>query len=591
MPFSGVQSGVRRYKRVINALNVTQWIHSHSDIIAPLMYTYIRIYGTGNESKFSWVSQAQDLSTNMVVKHFEYFDQLAFRFVNSQRFYPQNGYCYPNSIRILKKMHSKRQYATMLGPVSDVPFCTEPYNEHNLVCAYLKRLTPKLPLAQPNDINLLGVFVSKWLKRNCTPLPYIPYSDELFESYILKLKHFNHLKKMNMRKSHLLIMTGFWRVLTPRKERKLYKIKSFVKREFYEEPKNLRFINSRSLDFRVLVGPYIKLIEEQLYKQNPYFVKGKIITELPKDIMRLKNYRYFLETDYSSFESSFSPAYTDNVECQMMRFYLKNNPEILNYVMKCYYTRKNGLLLPRNEYCSNFGHYVYRTVGTRMSGEMWTSLANSFSNLMNMLYICDKRQIKCDGFVEGDDGLFGLSENTIVEADYNNLGFKIKMHYTSDLSLTTFCGNMFSLQTLHSLVPLEQISRVFVTCSSGYLNVRNIKQSYLLRAKAMSLYVQGKHTPIAGPLSYYILRILGPGPILNDPGESWWNYYVMDMTQHKMFDYQPILMDDRIQYFRMTGISIEQQILIEEHFSKAKTIEQLYCPRPLMRTSFISGMC
>lgn len=587
MPFSSVQCGVRRHKRVINALEVNQWLYSHSDTRTRLSFLYVTYFATGNVRNPHWRSVSLRMTTNY--NHYKYFDELAFRARYPFPFYINQNRLEFRDFKIFVKPHVKRHYAILLGPTCDVPFCTEPFSSHNLRCAYLKRITPMLPLVNPIKINLLGDFVSVWLKEHMTPLPHIPYNMDLVEKYLTQLPHFNNKKKNLLRKDAVLICNGILQNMSPYWKRIFLRCKSFVKREFYELAKNLRFINSRSNLFKILVGPYMKIIEHQLFRFK-WFVKGRIISDLPKDIIRLKSYPYFLETDYTSFESSFSPVYVEKVEYQLWQYMFQFNPEILKHINSVYVDNVHGHIKPHVDNCYN-QYYRMQTIGTRMSGEMWTSLANSFSNLMNIMFICKQKHISYDGFVEGDDGLFGLSSNTITPQDFADLGFIIKMKYTTDLSLTSFCGNMFSLQTLHPLVSLEQLSRVFVSCSAGYLNVNDLKRSYLLRAKAMSLYCIGKYTPIVSSLAYNIMRILGPGPFIVDPGESWWNYYIIDFSKKEQFYKNVILMEDRLQYFKLTGISIQCQEHIESIYDNARSINELVTPRPMCNRSYVSGLC
>jgi len=121
-----------------------------------------------------------------------------------------------------------------------------------------------------------------------------------------------------------------------------YVCKGFAKKEFFEEEKLTRYICSRSDRFKVAVAPYIKAIEHEFFSL-PYFVKGESLLNLGTKFERLLGFPYYIQTDYSSFESSFKPEYMDVVECELFRYMLQNNKEILDLVMGVYYQRlKNG---------------------------------------------------------------------------------------------------------------------------------------------------------------------------------------------------------------------------------------------------------
>jgi len=179
------------------------------------------------------------------------------------------------------------------------------------------------------------------------------------------------------------------------------------------------------------------MIEKQVYKDE-HFVKGTRIDELPQKLVILKKWDYVLETDYSSFESSFSWEYVQSVEIPFFEYFLQYNPLVLAIVKHSYI--QNGKERIQKLFSKEFD---LRLTGCRLSGELWTSLSNGFANLMNMLYLCDKKGIECQGFIEGDDGLFGMSSPALSKEDFANLGFSIKMEYVHQVQDTTFCGNTF----------------------------------------------------------------------------------------------------------------------------------------------------
>jgi hypothetical protein len=315
-------------------------------------------------------------------------------------------------------------------------------------------------------------------------------------------------------------------------------------------------------------------------------VKGIPITELPKSLVRLRKFPHILETDYSSFESGFSPEYVDNVECALWRYVLKNNPETLDAVMRTYYEEVNGCIRPRKERLYS-RYYTARCVGARMSGEMWTSLANGFSNLMNIMFLCDDLGVQFDGFVEGDDGLFGLSEDTLNEDHFAALGFKIDMLYGSDLRHTSFCGNVFDPSELNLVVSPEQIARASWTCAASYLLSRRKKRLALLRAKAMSLYCIGKHTPIAAELAYRVMTLIGAGDIILEPGTLYWKSNIMKLAESEVFRPPVITRRSRELFWEKYGFLPEEQVEMECKIRRARTLQELSLPRRFMETSIL----
>jgi len=486
----------------------------------------------------------------------------------------------------IRKLKMKTPYAISLCPGTlDVPFCTDPHDPTNLITGFLKRLAPIMPEAQPQDLKKMSGIVMKWLEHHHQPLPFIPLCEDYLEQWLLTTSY-NINRKEQLRKAFSYsVHRGFYFADLTNWD---YRCKSFVKREFYEVAKFLRFINSRTDKFKSIVGPYIHAIEKRIFTSK-HFVKGTDITTLPSKLIRLEKYKHILETDYSSYEAGFSPEYTDAVECNLWRYFLKNNPLILDIVMRTYYTHKGSKLIPRVEKIRSY-EYRAKVVGTRMSGEMWTSLANSFSNYMNIKYLARKHHIKWDGFIEGDDGIFGLDDNTIDKKDYEDLGFNIKMKYEPSLLNTSFCGNIFDPIELKFLVPPEQICRLFWTCSSQYLTARRTKLNELLRMKAMSLFCLGKDTPIVSPLCLKILEIIGPGGLVQETGNKWWEDHMLSIIHDTKF--KPVKISDksRLLYQHLFGISLTLQNLIEEQISKMKSLEDVSIPYRFMSIDYSSGV-
>jgi len=444
------------------------------------------------------------------------------------------------------------------GGTLDVPFCVNPRSKRNLELAFRKRLCPELPNIELNLLPKLKKFVKQYLKTNFKPLPAINYDEQLFEDWLLSCTHYNEARKVKLRLCFKkLARQGFHL-----KENDFYG-EAFCKREFYPEPKCLRFINSRSDTFKALLGPYIKKIEHQVYADR-HFVKGLPVDQLPKRLVQLKNWDWILETDYSSFESSFNIEYVKVVEMQFFRYFLQNNYGMLKLLLKSYISGNEERV--QRLYNRDF---KYQITGCRLSGELWTSLCNGFSNLMNMLFLCKEKGIECDGFVEGDDGIFGLSQPDLLASDFARLGFSIKMEYENQIQFTTFCGNTFSDESLKLLVNPEQIGRVFWSCGAQYINAKESVLRSLFKSKAASLYVMGKNTPVAGMLGFKLLTKYSSDSIIWTT--NWWEKWIFDYFRTMKVEKPVINYNDRVLYSWKFGIPISEQLLLEEAILNSST--------------------
>lgn len=488
-----------------------------------------------------------------------------------------------------------KPYAVNLGVVTeDTPFCCDPLVKSNVVDGFCKRIAPIMPRASRSELEKLRFFVKKWLVDNDVPVISPDFDIEgVFREKLAATKHYNLNRKKQLLEAYESLRYH------PIDEND-YRVSSFVKREFYEDFKPLRLINSRSDRFKARVLPFIHKIEEYFMKHRN-FIKGVPEEDRPALLNRLRDYPYVLETDYSSFESGFNNEYCWAVECELWKHCLKHHPDVLSEILSIYNPRIrviNGVprqfrsgkwravvpgLKPRREVCRN-PRFTYRVSGSRMSGEMFTSLANGFSNLMNIMYLMKKYSIDGDGFVEGDDGLFGLSSDKISKEDFERFGFRIKMNYGRDLSHTSFCGNVFDPVTLNNLVSPEQISRLGWTNDPTYLHAGPRVTRALLKAKAMSLYVTGKHTPIASTLALKIIQVINEQPRFE---KDWYNIGVQQRALGSRFDPVEILDRDRWMYATVFGISPPEQLAVESLINKWNGEFPLELPYSFMTDHFM----
>jgi len=474
----------------------------------------------------------------------------------------------------------------------DVPFCTRT-DSMDLYAGWRKRLNPVMPVPNLVEIQRLATFTKKWVSEHLTPLPPLDNYSELFEEWLINNKSYNEERKKQLREAFKEVLTDGWSLNLTEFH---YTVKGFPKREFYEIDKFLRWICSRTDPFKALVAPFIKKIEDQLYRY-PYFIKHTPIHKLPHLLSKLRYKNWKLETDYSSFESGFNPYYTNAVECNLWRHMLKNNPLVMDAVLRTYYqnktvwTRRHGhahvqhFRVPRLEII-DARNCKAGVIGSRMSGEMWTSLGNGFSNLMNILYLFDKYHIKADTiFVEGDDGLFGLDEPILKEQDFENFGFKIKMQYEKCLNNTCFCGNLFDEEELNLIVPPEQTARLPWICSCEYLSKPKTWVP-LTRAKALSGYCQGRCTPILAVFCDQIRKILGEGEMIFEKQNKWYDDFILQMSISEVAKPLNVTWNARMLYCQKFGIDIDTQFFYESLIRKAKTLQELEIPFSILNNTF-----
>lgn len=364
------------------------------------------------------------------------------------------------------------------------------------VLGTVKRSASRHPVSDDATLARFFKFVETWLSQNLQPLP--AESDTSFHHW---LEHTNYplWKKDDLLKQYDALDNGF--------DDPLFTVnKCFVKNESYPEYKYPRGIYSRSDTAKMHIGPFVKLIEEEVYK-NPFFIKHIPVDDRPNYIManvQNINCPFYLATDYTAFESQFVKKLMVGTEIAMLKYMTKWLPD----------KEKFWWLL--DNVISGVNHCVFKGFrmfleATRMSGEMTTSLSNGFSNLMFMLFTSEECGLKnVRGVVEGDDGLFSYDlppgAHIPTAKDFARLGLTIKIEEHEKLSTASFCGMIFDEEERVPLTDPIKAVAMLGWMDSRFTNARRNKLQGLLRCKAMSMKSQYPGCPILDACASWILR-------------------------------------------------------------------------------------
>lgn len=354
---------------------------------------------------------------------------------------------------------------------------------------------------------------------------------------------------------------------------KYSRAKCFVKDEPYIEYKHARGIYSRSDEFKCFVGPFFKLIEEEVYKL-PEFIKHIPVVDRPAYIMNiLCGEGSPQSTDYTSFESQFTTKIMTIVEMQLYRYmtqYLPGQNKFLRHLK----------VISDQQHCSF--KYVDVDLDTcRLSGEMCTSLGNGFSNLMFALFAAHRNG--CSNVrivVEGDDGLMKYEGPKLSAENFSQLGLTIKMETHTEIETASFCGIIFDSEELINIDDPRDNLATFGWGNSRYVCSRQSKLKALLRCKALSLAHQYPGCPIVQELAHYGLRVtrgIRIGKVLDHM-----NSYVRDQVlnairDEKKIQHKPPGPRSRDLVEQMYGITIEAQLKIEEYLRGKQDLSPLNC--------------
>lgn len=384
----------------------------------------------------------------------------------------------------------QKPIAISLGP--HVEGCAQPHADlsdtDTMIAGVLKRIAMKHP--EPNESlrKKFKIFVGEFCKKNLTPLP--ADTDTSFETWIEKCPYPRWRKDQLKQK---------YENITNRNDTKHQRVKCFLKDERYPSYKKPRGIYSTTDEYKCMIGPFFRVIEEKIY-ELPQFIKHIPVRDRPQYIFDyLKGEGAVYATDYTAYESQFTQTMMDDCEMILYNYMTKYLPEHKEFV--------RGLNVLRNDRFCQFKFFDAKIPCARMSGEMNTSLGNGFSNLMFASFIAAERgdpDLKI--VIEGDDGLMRTTAK-LGANDFAELGLTIKIECHDSMETASFCGIIFDSEDKLTLTNPLEVLVDFGWGPSRYANAKKRKLDVLLRSKSLSLAHQYPGCPIISELAQYGLRV------------------------------------------------------------------------------------
>lgn len=437
-----------------------------------------------------------------------------------------------------------RGYATPVPSTNFVP---------NLRDGFLARVARKFRDPERKLERFARQYVRRFLRKNLTPFP--AGKEFSFEKYISQT-HYNEARRNELR-------TQYLRFLGQKLRRKHYGCKWFGKRESYPCYKYMRGIYSRRDAFKARLGPYIHAVERVVFFPHHlnrgsiwrYFVKGIEVRDRPR-VIRERVYApgaLYWGTDHSKFESLITAKTMRMFEWQLMS-YMFSDPtysEIRHMIHQALF----GTQICDNKYL------CVECPPRRMSGDLWTSLSNGFTNLMVAKVLAAYNHSKIVGVFEGDDGLFRVVGDWKPNPnDYAQLGFDTKIEVSDDISETGFCQLFFDPVELSNIKdPLKVIEKTGWTMSfDGVRAGLNIRRQ-LLKAKALSLVFELPGCPIVQSFALALCRNVKARPRFEKT-----YYYQGDVPL--VPEPKVVGPRTRVLFERLYGVSIAEQLRLESFF-------------------------
>jgi hypothetical protein len=437
---------------------------------------------------------------------------------------------------------------------------------HAITMAYgvCKRFGMKTPFPVCRVLHRFNIFVRGWLQTKLVPLAA---DSDLSLDHWLDDTSYSLARKNELREK-------FSRVTNVRDDR-YWNCKSFMKDEPSTTYKYVRGINSRTDEFKCIVGPTFKLIEKYLFKLA-WFIKYVPVPDRPRVIYE-RLYRtgaHYVATDFTAFEAMFTRKFMFACEFELYSYmtqYLPNHRDFMWLMHN---------VVAGTFFCE-FKDFSVKVEATRMSGEMCTSLGNGFSNLMMFFFLCE--ELGCsyyDGFVEGDDGLFVVTGESPTADHYLQLGAIIKMEKHEDLCAASFCGNVFDFEDLVNITNPIEAMLDFGYTREAYALAKPEKQLMLLKSKAISMVYQYNGCPILLALGLYVLRVLQglaiDPEILNNKGLfNTWELENLFPRDLKLPEIKAVGRNTRLLMEYKYGVSISRQLEIEGYFNSCRGIQPI----------------
>lgn len=443
-------------------------------------------------------------------------------------------------------------------------FRIDPNDVSSVVAGARKRVVPKLHPICPRKLARFRHFVGRWIKQNLTPLA--SDTDVSREAWLEKMHgkypayRIEELRQIDLPNGCL--------------PSKYWKVRGFTKDEAYSEVKHMRMINPRSDESKCFAGPIFSLIENEVFKKH-WFIKKVPNIDRPNYIMEhvFAPGAKYAATDYSSFEASFSAELMESCEMQLYKYMSQHLDG-----GKKWYDTIHAMMCGMQDI--RYKGTRIKTVASRMSGEMCTSLGNGFTNLMLMLFAGAECGLgKLFGVFEGDDGLFRFSTGRFPTSKFfQELGFSVKMEIHETLNTASFCGMVFDPEDKINVTDPVKSCVNLTWAPKNYIGAKTEKLRGLVKDKAVCYAHQYPGCPIVSKLAIKISELyknVDDGWVRESRGYNLWNVAISNSAHSTDIPVVEPSLAARKLMEQKYGISVQSQLAIEQKIENLRADEHL----------------
>jgi len=451
----------------------------------------------------------------------------------------------------------------------------DPSDSLTALSGVLKRVASRQTNVDDNELNRFGDFVQKFLHKELIPLA----SDTLIdrENWLAQTAYpewrKEEIRQADEKHGTIWVHVG-----------KTLHCKEFMKDEVYDQYKYPRLINARPDKAKAFFGPFTKEIEKEVYK-SPWFIKKISVADRPGYIYERLYVQgaCYAQTDFVTFEASFKEKLMQVCEVALYKYMCQHLPGVAELCEFLDYITHSNVCVHRD--------YRVKMKATRMSGEMSTSLANSFTNLMLFLYAASGGVYErvsdtvVSGVVEGDDGLFTIVGTPPSREVFARLGFNIELVMYQRLEIASFCGLVFDLVDKVVVCDPRDVLVRFGWTTQQYASSGSKCCRTLLRAKALSLAWQFPGCPILSSLAQYAIRVTRDVSrrvkrfINRHRMNEWYRIKFLEAYEHRhVLSIKTPPRGTRLLVEDLYGVLVEDQLRIERYLDGLDTLEVLDHP-------------
>lgn len=429
------------------------------------------------------------------------------------------------------------------------------------------REMPKTLGGRPGVRERLKEETKAWLKENFEPLSL---SDDFSVKAWLDRSSYSGARKEELQNK-------FDSINDAANER-WFKSKGFMKDESYLEMKFPRCINSRSDEYKVVMGPFVHAMEKKIFKLEQ-FIKYVPVRERPAYIIDNFNLPglHITSCDWSSMEAHHTREMMECTWKVVVDFFMSDLLTWADSVISSETPHDLALKVMARQVITYY-NFTLKCDPVLLSGELSTSVQNGVVNiLVNRLIAKDKGfdLIRC--VVEGDDGLFLWKKDYPKTEDYSEYGVLVKVQHCSSVRDADFCSLIFDpIGRTVIRDPIKSLATLGWTegkwrCSS------KLKYS-LLRAKGMSLLAQYPGCPILQSCALWIIRHTHAYVNSQHRAREHMDTYhreLYDLCMQSSLEPQAVNMSARLLMEERFGVSVEMQKRLEDFFDSSTFLGEI----------------